>query len=110
MTNPKQELLTPQNCVLILIDHQPQMTFGVNNIDRQLLKNNVVGLAKAAKAFRVPTILTSVETTSFSGYIWPEIIEVLPENKVFERHSMNSWDDEEVKAEVKRLGKEKLVI
>jgi nicotinamidase-related amidase len=53
------ELLTPDNCTVIFIDHQPQMTFGVTSIDRQLLTNNVAGLAKAAKAFQVPVILTS---------------------------------------------------
>ena len=55
-------LLTPQNCTVIFIDHQPQMTFGVVNIDRQTLLNNVMILAKSAKAFKVPTILTTVET------------------------------------------------
>ena len=44
-----RELLNPQNCAVIFIDHQPQMTFGVTSIDRQALTNNVVGLAKAAK-------------------------------------------------------------
>ncbi len=70
----KLELLNPTNSALILIDHQPQMAFGVQSIDRQTLKNNTVGLAKAAKLFNVPTILTSVETESFSGYIWPELL------------------------------------
>jgi nicotinamidase-related amidase len=56
------ELLDPTNSVLILIDHQPAMTAGVANIDRQTLLNNVVGLAKAAKVFNVPVILTTVET------------------------------------------------
>ena len=71
MTPGKLELLTPENCALVLIDHQPQMTFGVANIDRQLLKNNVIGLAKAARLFKVPTVLTSVETESFSGTSGP---------------------------------------
>ncbi|AIY41736.1 Isochorismatase family protein [Collimonas arenae] len=110
MKNPKHELLTPDNCALILIDHQPQMTFGVANIDRQLLKNNVLGLAKSAKHFKVPTVLTSVETESFSGYIWPELLDVFPGQRVFERTSMNTWDSEEVKAELKRIGRKKLVI
>lgn len=110
MTQGKLELLTPQNCALVLIDHQPQMTFGVANIDRQLLKNNVIGLAKAAQAFKVPTVLTSVETESFSGNIWPELLAVLPNNKIFERTSMNTWDDEAVKAELKKFGRKKLVL
>jgi len=69
-------LLTPENCTLIFIDHQPQMLFGVANIERQVLINNVVGLAKAGKAFDVPTILTTVETESFSGYMWPQLLRV----------------------------------
>ena len=110
MTQGKLELLTPQNCALVLIDHQPQMTFGVANIDRQLLKNNVIGLAKAAQAFKVPTVLTSVETESFSGNIWPELLAVLPNNKIFERTSMNTWDGAAVKAELKKFGRKKLVL
>lgn len=109
MTQGKLELLTPQNCALILIDHQPQMTFGVANIDRQLLKNNVIALAKTAQVFKVPTVLTSVETESFSGNIWPELLAVLPNNKIFERTSMNTWDDVAVKAELKKIGRKKLV-
>lgn len=110
MAQGKLELLTPQNCALVLIDHQPQMTFGVANIDRQLLKNNVIGLAKAAKVFQVPTVLTSVETESFSGNIWPELLGVLPDNRIFERTSMNTWDDAAVKAELKKFGRKKLVL
>lgn len=109
MTNPLHELLTPSNHTLVFIDHQPQMTFGVTNIDRQLLKNNVVGLAKAAKLFEVPTVLTAVETYSFSGEIWPELLDVFPSHPVVERTSMNAWDDEPFKAEVRRHGRKKLV-
>src|SRR3977135_4497119 len=90
------ELLTPQNCQLIIIDQQPQMAFGVQSIDRQALKNNVVALAKAAKAFKVPTTITTVETDAFSGNTYPELLAVFPENKILERSSMNSWDDQNV--------------
>lgn len=104
------ELLTPQNCTVILIDHQPQMLFGTTSIERQLLINNTVALAKAAKAFKVPTILTSVETKSFSGYIWPQLTEQFPDQAPIERTSMNSWEDAGFKAEVERIGRKKLVI
>jgi nicotinamidase-related amidase len=110
MSSPTHEILTPTNNTLILIDYQPQMLFGVANTDRQLLKNNAVALAKTGKAFKVPTILTSVETNSFSGQIFPEILDVFPVNKVYERSSMNTWDDQGIKAEVKRLGRKKLVV
>src|SRR5579862_3286273 len=72
---PRSEkgLLTPDNCVITLIDYQPQMLFGVTSIDRQSLINNVVGFAKAARIFSVPLILSTVETKSFSGNLWPQL-------------------------------------
>ena len=103
-------LLTPDNCTIIFIDHQPQMTFGVTNIDRQTLINNTVGLAKAAKVFNVPVILTTVETKSFSGYMWPQLLEIFPGKEPIERTSMNSWEDKNFVAEVERIGRKKLVI
>jgi nicotinamidase-related amidase len=103
-------LLTPENSTVIFIDHQPQMTFGVASIDRQLLLNNTVGLAKAAKVFNVPTILTTVETQSFSGYMWPQLLDVFPDQTPIERTSMNSWEDSQFVAEVERIGRKKLVI
>ncbi|KJF78101.1 hydrolase [Morganella morganii] len=106
----KLELLNSQNSAVIFIDHQPQMAFGVANIDRQQLKNNTVGLAKAAKIFNVPTIYTSVETESFSGYIWPELLAVHPELKPIERTSMNSWEDQKFVEAVKATGRKKLVM
>jgi nicotinamidase-related amidase len=106
----KIELLTPQNSVLLLIDYQPQMAFGVTNIDRQTLKNNAVSLAKAAKLFGVPTQLTSVETESFSGYIWPELLDVFPESNIIERTSMNSWDSEAVRKQIASTKKKKLIL
>ncbi|MEM7981078.1 hydrolase [Morganella morganii] len=106
----KLELLNPQNSAVIFIDHQPQMAFGVANIDRQQLKNNTVGLAKAAKIFNVPTIYTFVETESFSGYIWPELLAVHPESKPIERTSMNSWEDPKFVEAVKATGRKKLVM
>src|SRR3954470_18999558 len=83
------ELLTPQNSALILIDHQPQMAFGVQSIDRQTLLNNVTGLAKSSKVFNVPTILTTVAEKTFSGPIFPQIKEVYPDLAIIDRTSMN---------------------
>jgi nicotinamidase-related amidase len=103
-------LLTPENSTVIFIDHQPQMTFGVANIDRQTLINNTIGLAKAAKVFNVPTILTTVETKSFSGYMWPQLLKIFPDQTPIERTSMNSWEDTKFVAEVERIGRKKLVI
>ena len=106
----KFQLLDPTNSALIFIDHQPQMAFGVANIDRQQLKNNVVALAKAGKIFNVPTLFTSVETESFSGYIWPELLAVHPDSQPIERTSMNSWEDAAFVRAVETTGRKKLVI
>ena len=109
----KLELLTPHNCQLIFIDQQPQMAFGVQSIDRQMLKNNVVALAKAAKAFRVPTTITTVETEGFSGHTYPELLAVFPDHVLLERSSMNSWDDQNVRdalAVNAEQGRKKIVV
>jgi len=104
------QLLDPQNSVVIFIDHQPAMTFGVANIDRQLLVNNCEGLAKAAKTFNVPVILTTVETKGFSGFMWPQITRLFPDQAPIERSSMNSWEDKAFVDAVKKTGRKKLVI
>ncbi|EOZ4934397.1 hydrolase [Enterobacter hormaechei] len=110
MTTSKLEVLTPANCQIIFIDHQPQMAFGVQSIDRQVLKNNTVALAKAAKVFNIPTIITTVETESFSGNTYPELLDVFPGQDILERTSMNSWDDQKVHDALKANGKKKVVV
>ncbi len=110
MNDAKLEVLTPENSQLIIIDHQPQMAFGVQSIDRQTLKNNVVGLAKAAKVFDIPTIITTVETESFSGRTYPEILDVFPDHPILERTSMNSWDDQKVRDALKANGRKKVIV
>lgn len=104
------DVLTPDNCQIIFIDQQPQMAFGVQSIDRQVLKNNVVGLAKAAKVFNIPTTITTVETESFSGFTFPELLAVFPENQILERTSMNSWDDQNVRDALAANGRKKIVV
>ncbi|SEU41095.1 Nicotinamidase-related amidase [Burkholderia cepacia] len=110
MSNAKLEVLTPHNSQIIFIDQQPQMAFGVQSIDRQTLKNNVVGLAKAAKAFNIPTTITTVESDSFSGYTYPELLDVFPTQKTLERTSMNSWDDQKVRDALAANGRKKVVV
>ncbi|MCM7020625.1 hydrolase [Enterobacter asburiae] len=110
MTSSKLEVLTPANCQVIFIDHQPQMAFGVQSIDRQVLKNNTVALAKAAKVFNIPTIITTVETESFSGNTYPELLDVFPGQDILERTSMNSWDDQKVRDALQANGKKKVVV
>ena len=103
-------LLTPDNCVVTLIDLQPQMLFGVANFDRQTVINNNLVLAKAARVFDVPMVLSTVETKSFSGNFWPQVQAVFPDQKPVERTSMNSWDDKNFVAAIEKTGKKKIVL
>lgn len=109
MSAATEKLITPDNCAFVFIDHQPQMAFGVASIDRQQLKNNTIAMAKTAKLFNIPTILTAVETESFSGYIWPELMDVLQQDPI-ERSSMNSWEDAGFLEAIKKTGRKKLVM
>lgn len=104
------KLFTADDTAIVFIDHQPQMTFGVANIDRASLINNVVLLAKVAKEFNIPAVLTSVETESFSGYLWPELLDVFPGQQPIERTSMNSWDDPAFRAAIIATGKKNIIM
>jgi len=103
-------LLTPDNCVVTLIDLQPQMLFGVANFDRQAIINNNVALSKAARVFDMPVILSTVETKGFSGNMWPQIQAIFPKQTPIERSTMNAWDDENFVAAVKKSGRKKIVL
>ena len=110
MSSTDKGLITPENCAVIFIDHQPQMFFGVANIDRQDLLNNVLILAKAARIFDVPVILTAVESTGFSGNITPQLLDLFPGITPIERSSMNAWDDPAFVAAVKKTERRNFLI
>jgi nicotinamidase-related amidase len=110
MSDSTRGILTPANSAVVFIDFQPQMIFGVANIDRQALVNNALLLAKAARIFKVPTIVTSVETKGFSGYTMPQLLDLFPGQEPIERSSMNAWDSAEFVAAVKRTGRRNLVV
>jgi len=86
------------------------MLFGITSIDRQTLINNVVGFSKATKVFGLPTVLSTVETKAFSGYIWPQLKAQFPDITPIERSSMNSWDDAMFVAAIKASGRKKIVL
>ncbi|MGH8474384.1 MAG: hydrolase [Methylococcales bacterium] len=104
------KLYTPQDAAVVFIDFQPQMTFGVASMDRALLINNVILLAKVAKEFGVPSVLTSVETEGFSGYVWPQLLDVFPGQPVVERSSMNSWDDAGFRKAIEATGRKNIIM
>ncbi|MFJ5933525.1 hydrolase [Streptomyces sp. NPDC093071] len=107
---PSADLITPDNAVMLFVDHQPQMFFGTGSGDRAAIVNATVGLAKAARAFGVPTVLTTVAAESFSGPLLPQLAEVFPGQEVIDRTTMNAWEDEALVEAIKTTGRRKIVI
>jgi nicotinamidase-related amidase len=107
---PGQTLLDPNNHMLIMIDHQSQMAFATKSIDAVSLRNNAALVAKAAKEFKVPTILTTVAEKTFSGPIFDEIKSVFPNDSIIDRTTMNTWEDGRIAERVNAIGKDKVVL
>jgi nicotinamidase-related amidase len=102
-------LLTPENCLLMLIDHQPFQLVNVNSHEPTMVINNVTALAKTAKAYGIPTILTSVNGER-GGKIFSQVQAVFPDQKPIDRTFINAWEDQRVVEAVKKTGRKKLVI
>jgi nicotinamidase-related amidase len=107
--NGLASLLRPQDSVLVLIDHQPFQLANLNSHDPQMVVNNSAALAKAAKAFGVPTILTSV-IAERGGLLFPQITDVFPGQEVIDRTLINTWEDRKVVDAVKATGRKQLII
>ncbi|RFB67994.1 MULTISPECIES: hydrolase [unclassified Herbaspirillum] len=107
--NGLDSLLRPEDSVLVLIDHQPYQLANVNSHEPQMVINNTAGLAKAAKAFGVPTILTSV-IAERGGLLFPQITDVFPDQEVIDRTFINTWQDQKVVDAVKKTGRKQLII
>jgi len=107
--NGLKSLLRPEESVLVLIDHQPFQLTNLNSHDPHMAVNNAAGLAKAAKAFNIPTILTSV-LGERGGFIFPQITDVFPGQEVIDRTFINTWEDPKVVDAVKATGRKQLVI
>ena len=107
--NGLASLLRPEDSVLVLIDHQPYQLANVNSHEPQMVVNNVAGLSKAAKAFNVPTILTTV-IADRGGLLFPQITNVFPGQEVIDRTFINTWQDPKVVDAVKATGRKQLII
>src|SRR5690349_12231599 len=109
---PSPQLLTPTNHTLVLIDHEGQMAFAVNNIPVDQLRNNTAIVAGASKIFNVPTVVTTVAEKSFSGPVFPEVTEFYPKatSNYIDRTTMNAWEDVNAYKAVTGKGKKRLVL
>ncbi|MEU6643490.1 hydrolase [Saccharomonospora sp. NPDC046836] len=102
-------LLTPEESVLLLIDHQPFQFANLHSHEPTMVVNNVVGLAKTVKAFGVPTILTTV-LEERGGYLIKGLQDVFPDQKPINRTFINTWEDSRVVDAVRATGRKKLII
>ncbi len=102
-------LLSPEECVLVLIDHQPFQFANLHSHEPMLIVNNVIGLAKFAKAFKVPVILTTV-LEARGGKIIQGLQNVFPDQKPVDRTYINAWQDKRIPDLVKATGRKKLIL
>lgn len=103
-------MLTPGDCALALIDFQPAMYQGVQSHDRISIMHNVQILAKTAKLFKVPTIISTVAKDSFSGPFMPEVTDLFPGQDIIDRTSINSWIDANFRKAVEATGRKRIVL
>lgn len=107
--NGLSSLMRPEDSVLVLIDHQPYQLANLNSHDPHIVVNNSTALAKTAKVFGVPTILTSV-IADRGGRIFPQITDVFPLQEVIDRSFINTWEDQKVVDAAKATGRKQLII
>lgn len=108
---PSPELLSPTNHALVMIDHEGQMAFATKSISMEVLRNNVGLVVGASKIFKVPTVITTVAEESFSGPVFPEILEAYPDKTTYiDRTTMNTWEDKNAHKAIVDTGKKKLVM
>jgi len=111
MTNPTRnyEPLTSENAALVLVDHQVGLMSGVRDYSIAELKHNVVGLGKAAKALKLPIVVTTTARDSMWGPTIPELVAALPEVQIIDRTSVNAFDDPRVARAIEGTGRRKLI-
>jgi nicotinamidase-related amidase len=101
--------LTSDNAALVLVDHQVGLLTGVRDFSLAELKSNVVSLAKAMHALKVPIVVTTTARDSMWGPTFPELVAALPESNIIDRNSVNAWDDPKVAAAIAAMGRKKLI-
>jgi nicotinamidase-related amidase len=105
----RYEPLTSENAALILVDHQVGLMTGVRDYSTGEMKHNVVALAKAARALKLPIVVTTTARESMWGPTFPELVEVLPDIPIIDRSSVNAFDDAKVAAAINATDRKKLI-
>lgn len=110
MNKSLYEALTPDNCALLLIDHQAGLFLGVQSMDQQILKNNALALAKTAQVLQMPTIITTSSAHGPNGPTIPELKAIFPDNEIYDRIPINLWNDDASRQAVESAGRKKLIM
>ena len=110
MSETAVRLLIPDECALRLVDPQAGLAFGVGSIDRQMFPNNVIALAKTARALGLPIVVSTSATKVYSGPLMPAIQAALPGVVSLERRNMNVWEDEAARNAILKTGRRRLIV
>ncbi|MDR0917597.1 MAG: hydrolase [Oscillospiraceae bacterium] len=110
MRNYPDTLLDPARVAVAIIDHQPQMYFGVSSTERCAIMNNTAMLMQAAKIWNVPCILTTVAANTFSGNMISELTDIYPAVTPIDRTSINAWEDNNFRRAVEGTGKREIIL
>ena len=111
MRDPRVDhLLTPQNSALVVIDYQPSQIRAVTAMDQALLVRNIVSVARTAKTYRLPIVLSTVNVANGSGPTIPALKEVLADSSEIDRTQLNAWEDIEFRQAVEATGRKKLIM
>ncbi|MFO7564324.1 MAG: hydrolase [Enhygromyxa sp.] len=106
----QRKMLNPENVTLTLLDYQPAMYFGVESHNRIAVINNVMVLAKTAKLFEIPVVLSTIAKDSFSGPMMRELSALFPDQPVHDRTSINAWLDDDYKRALEATGRKQIVV
>jgi nicotinamidase-related amidase len=103
-------LLTPRNAALVVIDYQPSQLRAMTSMDQELLVDNIVSIARLARTFDLPVVLSTVNVANGQGHTLPELKAALPDMQEIDRTTMNAWEDIEFREAVEATGRKKLIM
>ena len=103
-------LLTPRNSALVVIDYQPLQLKVMTSMDREVLVDNIVSVARLARTYDLPVVLSTVNAANGQGNTLPEIKAALPDTPEIDRTTMNAWEDVEFRQAVEATGRKKLIM
>ncbi len=102
--------LTPTNCAIILLEYQPQFALAINSTDRDILIHNGINLAKIAKTFSIPTVLTTIGQSNFGGPLFSKLQQIFPYQEPIDRATLSVFEDPGILAALEKIGRNRLVI